>query len=199
MKKRSDDFTFFKETNMLSKQSLLLVVSSFTCATSFSVVEHRNFYHGIAASAQRATKSKTFLYESSPEGSAESEKSSGIQEYKIPFEEGSQDELMFALGVNLARQLGDIRPLVEDGNELAQVAKGILDCVVGRLEDEEQRNLLARRGKDLNDLIVGRADNLRKKVEDMGRNMLKEMSETEGCITLDSGVVIHPLEPGPGK
>jgi len=130
-----------------------------------------------------------------PEASTEASEATG--EYEIPFDSDSNEELMYALGVNLARQLGDIRPLVEDGTELTQVAKGLLDCVVGRLQEESQVELLSRRGKQLNDLIVGRADNLRKKVEDMGRNMLKEMSNTEGTITLDSGVVVHPLEPGP--
>lgn len=129
---------------------------------------------------------------------AESEETSETPEnYQIPFESDSSEELMYALGVNLARQLGDIRPLVQDGTELTQVAKGLLDCVVGRLEEESQVDLLSRRGKQLNELIISRADNLRKKVEEMGRSMLKEMSNTEGTITLDSGVVVHPLEPGP--
>lgn len=48
-------------------------------------------------------------------------------------EPGSHDELMYALGVNLARQLGDVRPLVKSGDELASVAKGLLDTVIGRL------------------------------------------------------------------
>lgn len=72
-------------------------------------------------------------------------------------EPGSHDELMYALGVNLARQLGDIRPLVESGEELAQVAKGLLDTVVGRLDEDGQRTLLSERGKELDQLIVGRA------------------------------------------
>lgn len=76
---------------------------------------------------------------------------------KAPYPEGSQEELMYALGVNLARQLGDVRPLVETGEELAQLAKGLLDSVIGRFEDESQRDLLARRGKDLNQLIAARA------------------------------------------
>ena len=71
--------------------------------------------------------------------------------------EGSQHELMYTLGVNLARQLGDITPLVDSGKELAQVAKGLLDTVVGRLSEDGQRNLLLRRGKDLNTLITERA------------------------------------------
>jgi hypothetical protein len=76
---------------------------------------------------------------------------------KPSFEEGSHDELVYALGVNLARQLGDIRPLVENGEELASVAKGLLDTVIGRLTDDGQRELLQRRGTELNKLITDRA------------------------------------------
>ena len=50
-----------------------------------------------------------------------------------------------------------IRPLVESGEELAQVAKGLLDTVVGRLNDDGQRVLLSRRGRELDQLIAGRA------------------------------------------
>ena len=53
-------------------------------------------------------------------------------------EEGSHDELMYALGVNLARQLGDIRPLVENSQELTQLARGLLDAAVGKLDEEGQ-------------------------------------------------------------
>jgi hypothetical protein len=44
--------------------------------------------------------------------------------HQQPIEEGSHDELMYALGINLARQLGDIRPLVETPEEMTQVARG---------------------------------------------------------------------------
>jgi hypothetical protein len=70
---------------------------------------------------------------------------------------GSHDELMYALGVNLARQLGDVRPLVETPQEMSLLAKGLLDTVVGRLTDDEQRALLLRRGQELNQVIVDRA------------------------------------------
>ena len=66
-------------------------------------------------------------------------------------------ELMYALGVNLARQLGDVRPLVENGEELAQVAKGLLDTVVGRLDDNGQREILSRRAAELDKVIASRA------------------------------------------
>ena len=81
----------------------------------------------------------------------------GDETNEIRVEPDTHDELMYALGVNLARQLGDIRPLVESGEELAQVAKGLLDTVVGRLNDDGQRLLLSRRGRELDQLIAGRA------------------------------------------
>lgn len=81
----------------------------------------------------------------------------GDETNEVRVEPDTHDELMYALGVNLARQLGDIRPLVESGEELAQVAKGLLDTVVGRLEDDGQRLLLSRRGRELDQLIAARA------------------------------------------
>ncbi len=83
--------------------------------------------------------------------------SGGDETNEIRVEPDTHDELMYALGVNLARQLGDVRPLVESGEELAQVAKGLLDTVVGRLNDDGQRVLLSRRGRELDQLIAGRA------------------------------------------
>ena len=79
------------------------------------------------------------------------------EENAIRVKPGTHDELMYALGVNLARQLGDIRPLVENGEELSMVAKGLLDTVVGRLNDDTQRLLLQGRGKELDALILERA------------------------------------------
>jgi hypothetical protein len=79
------------------------------------------------------------------------------QDITSPFEPGSHSELMYTLGINLARQLGDIRPLVEDGDELVHVAKGLLDTVIGRLTEDRQKALLASRGRDLNALITERA------------------------------------------
>jgi len=64
---------------------------------------------------------------------------------------------MYALGINLARQLGDVRPLVETPEELTQVARGLLDAVVGKVDEMGQREILQRRGTELNDVIVERA------------------------------------------
>jgi hypothetical protein len=46
---------------------------------------------------------------------------------------------------------------VENGEELAQVTKGLLDTVVGRLNDDAQRFLLSSRGQELDQLIANRA------------------------------------------
>mmetsp|Transcript_3664 Transcript_3664/g.8731 ORF Transcript_3664/g.8731 Transcript_3664/m.8731 type:complete len:309 (-) Transcript_3664:18-944(-) len=123
--------------------------------------------------------------------------SGGDETNEIRVEPDTHDELMYALGVNLARQLGDVRPLVESGEELAQVAKGLLDTVVGRLNDDGQRVLLSRRGRELDQLIAGRANALREKLEQRGREMLQNMADTEEVITLDTGVCVHVLEHGP--
>jgi len=88
---------------------------------------------------------------------AEVDENEPVVDYPPTVQPGSHDELMYALGVNLARQLGDVRPLVESGEELASVAKGLLDTVIGRLSEDGQRSILATRGKDLNELITGRA------------------------------------------
>lgn len=118
---------------------------------------------------------------------------------KAPTEDFTpHEELMYALGVNLARQLGDVRPLVENGQELTFVAKGLLDAVVGRLNEEGQLLLLKERGADLNAIITERANKIRMGIEKAGEQMLATMSETEGVETLPSGVRVHILEESPG-
>jgi len=104
---------------------------------------------------------------------------------------------MYALGVNLARQLGDIKPLVNSGEELTLVAKGLLDAVVGRLSEEGQIILLRERTADLNAMITERANKIRESIEAAGLQMLQTMSATEGVRTFDSGVCLHVLENGP--
>mmetsp|Transcript_10985 Transcript_10985/g.10502 ORF Transcript_10985/g.10502 Transcript_10985/m.10502 type:complete len:323 (-) Transcript_10985:104-1072(-) len=116
---------------------------------------------------------------------------------KPPVEEGSHEELMYTLGVNLSRQLGDVRPLVESAEELSLVAKGLLDALVGRFNEEGQIKLLKSRKSDLDGLINDRAGKIRKRMEDSGAQMLKTMSETEGVQTLDSGVCVDLLEKNP--
>merc|ERR1719343_781105 len=130
-------------------------------------------------------------------GGGEFDLTGGDETNEVRVEPDTHDELMYALGVNLARQLGDIRPLVESGDELAQVAKGLLDTVVGRLNDDGQRLLLSKRGRELDQLIAGRANALRGKLELRGREMLQNMAETEGVVNLESGVCVHVLEHGP--
>jgi len=53
--------------------------------------------------------------------------------------------------------VGDVKPLVENSDELTQLARGLIDTVVGKFDDESQRALLARRGEDLNAVIIERA------------------------------------------
>lgn len=45
--------------------------------------------------------------------------------------------------------------------------------------------------------IVNSRTAIKQKIEAAGKAMLKEMSDNDETATLESGVVIHPLEPGP--
>lgn len=154
------------------------------------------FVPGSSISSTTQTHRRSVNLQSTEEGD-DSDKEPVIS---IPPTEGfsSHEELMYALGVNLARQLGDVRPLVENGEELTFVAKGLLDAVIGRLNEEGQMVLLKERGSDLNTLITERANKIKKGIAASGEKMLETMSETEGVQTLDSGVRVHVLEAGSG-
>ena len=93
----------------------------------------------------------------STSSSAETEKDSAEASAASDDEITVDDELMYAMGINLGRQLGDIRPLVNDSEELTQLAKGLLDYFVGKLDDEDATELLRKRGKELDKLVVERA------------------------------------------
>jgi leucyl aminopeptidase len=121
-----------------------------SCATisrSSQRTRRRLYQQTTSSNSEAATEEKA----------SKNEKASVVIDDRAPYDKDTHQELMYALGVNLARQLGDIRPLVETSEELASVAKGLLDSVVGRMSDEGQRELLLRRGTELNKLIVDRA------------------------------------------
>jgi len=129
--------------------ALTAVASSMPSAVAFS-----------ASQRLLSPTSNTYRYRASTSIFAESTPSSSSPDKLYAtktIEEGSHDELMYTLGVNLARQLGDVRPLVETSEELTHLARGLLDAIVGKLDDAEQMKLLARRGEDLNNIILERA------------------------------------------
>ena len=125
-------------------------VSSSVCAFTTNQQQHI-----ISSNTQHQRRDQYTQLFAEEEG-GDASKQSPLLATKI-LEEGSHDELMYALGVNLARQLGDVRPLVENSEELTQLARGLLDTVVGKIDDEDQRSLLGRRGDDLNKIILERA------------------------------------------
>mmetsp|Transcript_11451 Transcript_11451/g.28212 ORF Transcript_11451/g.28212 Transcript_11451/m.28212 type:complete len:315 (-) Transcript_11451:516-1460(-) len=176
------------------RAALALVATASSLSTTAAFTTGK-FLPSSTTQQQQSTTSPTTLFASETDTSATAP--AAVPAAAKPIEQGTHDELMYALGVNLARQLGDVRPLVETSDELTQLARGLLDAVVGKLDDEGQRDLLGRRGEDLNKIIVERANAIRNKIETAGRAMLAEMSENPETATLESGVVIHPLEPGP--
>jgi FKBP-type peptidyl-prolyl cis-trans isomerase len=110
------------------------------------------------------------------------------------------EELMYALGVHLGRQLGDVRPLIENGDEFTFVAKGLLDTVIGRLSEEGQRLLLDARQQELDYLINERATRMNQDgLIEAGLQMLRTMAETDGVQVLPSGVCLHILDSSGGR
>ncbi|KAL7569863.1 hypothetical protein ACA910_008531 [Epithemia clementina (nom. ined.)] len=140
--------------------------------------------------------SSSTTFQNKEESKTEQKQGDGVID-EPPVDPGTHEELMYALGVNLARQLGDFRPLVETGDELAKIAQGLLDTVVGRLSEEGQSQLLSKRGADLNELVQTRASAIKARLEEAGRDMLENMKQSPGVEVLDSGVVLHVLEHGP--
>lgn len=133
-----------------ASSSSVSTVSAFTSTSTSQQQLLSNIHHH--QQHENCASSTTRLFSEEPSSST---KSPPLASKSL--EEGSHDELMYALGVNLARQLGDVRPLVENSEELTQLARGLLDTVVGKIDDEDQRALLGRRGDDLNKVIVERA------------------------------------------
>lgn len=137
----------------LSTQSRIPVSTTITTTTIYEIKERWSKQ----TSDRRRRWAITATRSDASDETTNDEKLNNISKPPDNIMAGSQDELMYALGVNLARQLGDITPLVENGSELAQVAKGLLDTIVGRLTEEGQRELLLRRGTELNAMIMERA------------------------------------------
>lgn len=113
------------------KLSFLALCLSATVApfsvSSFSMVQPIPSFSSLES---RKSLSSVVLREAASENGEESSSEAAVDD-SPRVEPDTHDELMYALGVNLARQLGDVRPLVENGEELAEVAKGLLDTVVG--------------------------------------------------------------------
>jgi hypothetical protein len=143
--------------------TLFLLVLLWTCfihAFSFTPLHHSHHYSVMSPSSNNNGHEKP---QPSPRSvvvsvnMSDGDYNEDDETNSVRVKPGTHDELMYALGVNLARQLGDIRPLVANGEELSMVAKGLLDTVVGRLNDDAQRLLLQGRGQELDDLILHRA------------------------------------------
>jgi FKBP-type peptidyl-prolyl cis-trans isomerase len=188
---------------MMSKRKLLLVASLFHDSFSFAPawVRERAFTtSAVLRSSSNEIIGGDVSTTTSTAAAAAAAPEPAMMIETPPMAADTHEELMYTLGVNLARQLGDIRPLVETGEELANVAKGLLDTVVGRLSEDGQRQLLARRGQELNTLITDRAAAIKEKMAQEGRDMLekmKEMQDTEDITVLPTGVVLHVVEYGP--
>jgi hypothetical protein len=139
---------------------LVLLIGSLAATTfcdAFTIRPSTNSVVDRSIFSAPPIKHATLSMSSAAEDQEQSTQETSAASLSPSIAQGSHDELLYALGVNLARQLGDIRPLVESGTELANVAKGLLDAVVGRLDEASQLELLKRRQMELNELLTSRA------------------------------------------
>ena len=194
-----DGFTLFGSLRRSQNSALYLSITMKTTLCLLALSSAAAAFVPVR-NAPRAVAFRSLRAEDSPEDVPAAATDDRPKEPSIsesPFDAGSEEELLYALGVNLARQIGDVRPLVESSDELALVAKGLLDTVIGRLEEEGQAMLLSRRKGDLSALVTERATKIRDRLVEAGNQMLKDMKETDGARELASGVILHVLDFGP--
>eukprot|EP00934_Nitzschia_sp_Nitz4_P009471 Nitzschia sp. Nitz4//scaffold5_size260463//174332//175649//NITZ4_001000-RA/size260463-augustus-gene-0.15-mRNA-1//1//CDS//3329555394//9461//frame0 len=119
-----------------------------------------------------------------------------MEQSPLHLKPGSHQELLYTLGINLARQLSEVKSLIEDPEEMAHMVEGLADALTGRLDAMGQQKLLESRSADLDKLVATRADVVRDRLEQQGREMLAAMEGTEGAEVLEENVILHPIADG---
>lgn len=107
------------------------------------------------------------------------------------------DKLFYALGVNVARQVGDLKSLLSP-EEIARVADGFKDSMLNKSGDE--RELLTTYGPKLNEVLGGRSsqilDNEKKKGSEFATKFLLSHPR---AVKTPSGLIYNEIIAGIGK
>jgi hypothetical protein len=105
---------------------------------------------------------------------------------------------MYTLGINIARQVGGELKGVLSKDELAKVALGFGDSLVGESGDDKE--LLAKYGPLLNELLSTRSHMVADKAKAEGLEFIKKyLTENPTAINTASGLVYKEVVPGLGK
>lgn len=111
--------------------------------------------------------------------------------------ESEEAKTFYALGVNIARQVGgEIKGLV-NANEMDALLQGFQDSMKNKIEDE--RTLLMTYGPKINEVLNGRAGQVIGTEKQKGAEFVAQyLAENPKAMKLPSGLVFHELVPGIG-
>jgi uncharacterized protein with von Willebrand factor type A (vWA) domain len=109
-----------------------------------------------------------------------------------------EERTLYALGVNIARQVGgELKPILSP-EELNSVIAGFTDSIKGDTEDE--RSLLAQYGPQINALIQGRQNGAADAEKRKGLQFIHDyLTENPKAINTASGLVYNEKVAGLGK
>lgn len=107
------------------------------------------------------------------------------------------DEILFALGVNVAGQLADIKQLF-DAEEMPKILEGITAVMTSSESSEALRGKLEAVAPQLNDMLQQRMAAKVEKGKQEGLTALDDAAAEEGAERTASGLVIKTLKAGVG-
>jgi len=113
--------------------------------------------------------------------------------------DGDRNKPFYALGVNIARQVGAELKTMLDSDEMENVCSGLSDSLKGVMTNAEEKKILAEQGATLNEIITKRAiegmDKRRKEGRDAASAFAKQHGDTQ---TTASGIVYRIDTEGTG-
>ena len=112
-----------------------------------------------------------------------------------PLKAEATDETLYALGVNVATQLGDIRKLFPT-EEMPQILRGIEDYLTNKVADPT--DILRANANDINAMLQDRMVKVVADEQVKGLAAQEEAAAREGATRTASGLVIEHVKEGAG-
>ena len=112
-----------------------------------------------------------------------------------PLKAEATDETLYALGINVATQLGDIRKLFPT-EEMPQILRGIEDYLTNKVADPT--DILRANANDINAMLQDRMVKVVADEQVKGLAAQEEAAAREGATRTASGLVIEHVKEGAG-
>ena len=107
----------------------------------------------------------------------------------------ADDKVLYALGVNVATQLGDVRRLFGK-EELLKIVEGITDYLMSVVEDPG--DILRENGAGINEMLQARMTGMVEEEKARGAAACDAAAAAEGATRTASGLVIEHVKEGAG-